>query len=97
MNPDKEYLFVGRNGQRIGSSAFRERLKGLCTKLGVEYAPPHKIRKTYASIKAVNGVGDAQNSKELGHADITTTKRLYEKDYFTKAERRKTNNMAVNY
>ena len=75
-------------GQRIRSSQLRRHLRDICeNKLHIEYKPPHKLRKTYASILAANNLPDAMRIAQMGHTDIKTTKQFYEFDRETNAEK----------
>ena len=58
-----------------------------CEEAGIEYKPPHKLRKTYASILAANGIPDAMRTAQMGHVDVKTTKEYYEFDRETSAEK----------
>ena len=72
-----EYLFsVG--GRRITAQTFRRHLNKACKEIGIEYRPPHQMRKTYASILLANGVDEAIIQKEMRHTDIATTRAYYQ-------------------
>ncbi len=44
---------------------------------GVENMHPHKLRHSFASVAITNGADIASVSEKLGHADKSTTLRLY--------------------
>lgn len=46
-------------------------------KYGVNHLRPHKLRHSFASIAITNGADIASISEKLGHADKSTTLRLY--------------------
>lgn len=72
-----EYLFSD-SGRRITAQCFRRHLKKACSELGIEYRPPHQMRKTYASILLSRGVDEAIIKKEMRHTDISTTRAYYQ-------------------
>ena len=74
---DDEYLFSD-NGRRITAQCFRRHLKNACKAIGIEYRPPHQMRKTYASILLASGVDEAIVKKEMRHTDIATTRAYYQ-------------------
>lgn len=77
LNPKpKEYLFE-ENGVRIKIRGFSGALKRTCKALNIPFRPMHKIRKTYGSTLLDNQVSEALVAKQMGHADIATTKKFY--------------------
>lgn len=71
-----EFLFM-ENGKRIRSNGFRRKLERVCKSLGIKYRPNHKIRKTYGTTLIDAGVDEAIIAEQMGHADISTTKKYY--------------------
>lgn len=72
-----EYLF-SVNGRRITAQTFRRHLAKACKEIGIEYRPPHQMRKTYASILLAANVDEAIVKKEMRHTDIATTRAYYQ-------------------
>lgn len=81
-----EFLFL-QNGRRIRSNAFRRKLMRVCNELNIEYKSNHKIRKTYGTMLIDNDVDESIVAEQMGHSDISTTKKYY---YFSnKGEEKK--------
>lgn len=76
LNPFGEYLFE-RDGERIRTYAFRNRLYTVCKKVNAKRKSPHKARKTYGSILIDSGVPESTVINQMGHTDIRTTKEHY--------------------
>jgi len=73
------YMFE-KDGKRLKTYQFRQRLKTACKNSHVVDKSPHKIRKTYASILIDNGVSESLIISQMGHTDIKTTKEYYYKN-----------------
>ncbi len=71
-----EYLFE-KNGERVRTYQFRNRLRTVCEKNNVVGKSPHKIRKTYASMLIDSGISESVIISQMGHTDIRTTKGFY--------------------
>lgn len=72
-----EYLFERKNGTRIAGQCFNRRLRRVCEKLGIPPRSCHKIRKTFAT-RLINGnVDESLIVEQMGHSDISTTRRYY--------------------
>ncbi|MBQ8315110.1 MAG: tyrosine-type recombinase/integrase, partial [Lachnospiraceae bacterium] len=67
-----EYIFT-RSGERITCSQIAYVLQKYAERQGVKTKSSHKIRKTYASILASNGVPLDAIRELLGHTDLATT------------------------
>ena len=67
---------------------FRNRLNYICDKLSIERISPHKLRKTYASRLFSAGVDEQFICSQMGHRDISCTKKYYIKDTLTLAEKK---------
>lgn len=74
-NP-KEFLFE-ENGQRIKIRGFSGALKRTCENLNIPFRPMHKIRKTYGTTLLDNHVPEQLIASQMGHSDISTTKKYY--------------------
>ena len=84
-------------GKRIRSNGMRRKLERCCEKIGVQYRSNHKIRKTYGTMLIDGGVDDSIVAEQMGHADISTTRKYY---YFSnKSEEKKREQIirAINY
>ena len=64
-------------GNRIRSRQLRRHLKEICEAIGITYKPPHKLRKTYASILRENEIDDQTITDMMGHVDIKVTEQFY--------------------
>lgn len=72
----REYLFEN-NGKRIRGNTFNKRLAIVCDKLNIPRRSIHKIRKTYATTLIDNNVSESFIKEQMGHSDISTTRKLY--------------------
>ena len=75
----------------------RRKLMRCCEKAGVQYKSNHKIRKTYGTMLIDGGVDDSIVAEQMGHTDISTTRKYY---YFSnKSEEKKREQIirAMNY
>lgn len=79
LNPKGTFLFE-RNGERIKTYCFSQRLETLCKRTGIVVKSPNKIRKTYASILIDNNVPESIIISQMGHTKIETTKTYYYRD-----------------
>lgn len=76
LNPNGEYLFEN-HGKRIRGNTFNKRLSLICDKLEIPRRSMHKIRKTYGTTLIDNKVDDGFIKDQMGHSDISTTRKLY--------------------
>ena len=67
-----EYIFT-RNGERLTSRQIAYVLEKYAERQGVQTKSTHKMRKTYASMLATNGVPLDAIRELLGHSDLQTT------------------------
>ena len=77
LNPNGTFLFE-HNGKRIRGNTFNKRLSSICKKLSIPHRTMHKIRKTYGTILLdCNQLTDAFVASQMGHSDISCTRRYY--------------------
>lgn len=79
LNSDSEFVFTNKNG-RMTTNCFRRRQEQVCKHLGIPYKPPHKNRKTYATILSDLGFDENFIIRQLGHTNIKTTEEFYHRD-----------------
>ena len=77
LNPNGEFLFQTERGKRIRSHALNKHLGVICKDLGIPTRSMHKIRKTYGTTLLDSDVDEKFVMEQMGHADITTTKKYY--------------------
>ena len=76
-----EWLFCRDGGERIEGRAARKVLVRACRETGVPYRPPHKLRKTIASILIESDEVDSRTViRQLGHVDMGITEAYYHRD-----------------
>lgn len=76
LNPSGEYLFEN-HGKRIRGNTFNKRLSLVCDKLEIPHRSIHKVRKTYGTTLIDNNVADSFIQSQMGHSDVSTTRKLY--------------------
>lgn len=76
QNPFGKYLFE-RNGKRIRTYVFSQRLETICKHLNIVNKSPNKIRKTYGTILIDGNVEESLIISQMGHTNIKTTKSHY--------------------
>lgn len=72
--PEDKPIFVKK---RVYNSTINEALAKHCKNQDIPIISIHGLRHTHASVLLANGVSVASLSKRLGHADITTTQKVY--------------------
>lgn len=88
LNPFGEFLFE-KNGERIRSYVFRNRLYTDCRKTNAVVKSPHKVRKTYGTKLYNSNAPESLICGQMGHTDISCLKKYY---YFNRnTEEEKTN------
>lgn len=76
LNPTGAYLFE-HGGKRIRGNTFNKRLSLICKELNIPHRTMHKIRKTYGTTLIDSDVDEGFITEQMGHSDISTTKKLY--------------------
>lgn len=76
LSGNSEYLF-SECDKRIRSNAFNRRLTRACDDLHIKHRSMHKIRKTYGTTLLDADVDESTVAEQMGHKDISTTKRFY--------------------
>lgn len=77
LNPNPQHFLFEENGERIKIRGFSATLRRACATLKIPFRPMHKIRKTYGTTLIENNVSEALIAKQMGHTDISTTKKYY--------------------
>lgn len=96
LNPFGEYMMTEK-GKRVQTNTYNDRLKLACKKLGIPVRSMHKLRKTYGTTLIDNGVDESLIMNQMGHKDISTTRKYY---YFANKDsdaERKQIRGAINY
>lgn len=76
QNRDSDFIFAV-NGKRIYKTCFNNYLKKACRECGIPERTMHKIRRTYGTTLIDNNVEDSLIMSQMGHTDITTTRKYY--------------------
>ena len=74
--PSNKPIFIGEEGN-IYNSTVNDALKRHCKKVGITNISVHGLRHTHASILLYSGVSMLGVSKRLGHANVSTTQKVY--------------------
>lgn len=83
---NKEWVFE-KNGERLKTYNFSQRLETICKHLGIPNKSLNKIRKTYATQLIEAGIPDTIIIKQMGHRNISTTQKYYLKNRTNLQER----------
>lgn len=75
-NPFGEFLFE-ENGKRILTGSYNDALGRMCKAVGLKRKSMHKIRRAYGTTLIDNDCDDSVVMEQMGHADITTTRKFY--------------------
>lgn len=73
----ESWVFVGERGDPLEASSVQGNMRRTCEQLGIRAMTPHGLRHLHASILLQRGMSVPQVSKRLGHADASTTLRIY--------------------
>lgn len=76
INPFGEYLFMDK-GKRITENGWAHAIRRLCDRTRIPRRSMHKIRRTYGTTLIDAGVDEAFIVEQMGHEDITTTRKFY--------------------
>lgn len=76
MNPFGEYMMM-ENDKRVLTNTFNDRLRLACKNLGIPVRTMHKLRKTYGTTLIDNDVDESLIMQQMGHKDISTTRKYY--------------------
>ena len=92
LSPETEFIFATYSSKerkmvRCRTDYFRKAMRSACKKIGIPHRPPHKIRKTYASILLDNSIGEKTITENMGHTDIKTTRRSYGRQRMSEEQR----------
>ncbi len=71
------WWWSGKSEPVTAAKTWRERLKAVADRAGVEGFHPHRIRDTFAVELLLSGVAMEDVSRLLGHSSITTTEKFY--------------------
>ena len=72
---------------RIRTQDVRRYLVDVCNAIGITYKKTHAIRKYYGSEMKKSGVPDEIRKVQLGHTQISTTEKYYDRDIYTDQEK----------
>ena len=75
--PQSEYCFHGRNSEMITTSTVEKFFKRFGEKNSIDQFHPHALRHTMATLMIAQGADIVSVSRKLGHADISTTLKIY--------------------
>lgn len=73
---ERKFLFE-KKGKRILSGSFGKRIMAICKELEIRPRSMHKIRKTYGTTLIDANVDESLIMEQMGHKDISTTKKYY--------------------
>ena len=93
-----EYICMDpRMGHYMSSNSVRYELRKICKKAGVPYRATHAARATMATDMIEANIPDSLIQKHMGHADIMTTRKYYNKNRTEEKEMRTMLNRAIGY
>lgn len=76
LNPDGEFLMMDK-GRKLHAQSMNDYLYKACDGCNIPRRSMHKIRKTYGTILIDSGAEDSLVMSQMGHSDITTTRKYY--------------------
>ena len=74
---DSGYVFTRDTGERMNPSSVTGWLSKFSKRHGLPHIHPHALRHTVASVMIENGIDVVTVAGQLGHADASTTERIY--------------------
>ena len=97
VRPAGEYLFIGRKGQRIRENTFNKHLGDAEDYLHLPHRSIHKTRATYGTTLLDGGCDDATITRQMGHKDVSTTRKYYYYCNKTRAEQHRQVENAISF
>nr|DAO32618.1 MAG TPA: Integrase [Caudoviricetes sp.]DAP83540.1 MAG TPA: Integrase [Caudoviricetes sp.] len=88
MSAFYEYVFW-KDGQRINTYTFRNRLRTVCKNTNCIQKSPHKIRKTYCTILLDHSIDNQMVISQMGHTNISCSENYYHRDRKDLAKKQK--------
>lgn len=79
MSAFREFIFW-KDGQRINTYTFRNRLRTVCKNTNCIQKSPHKIRKTYCTILLDHSIDNQMVTSQMGHTNISCSENYYHRD-----------------
>ena len=77
-NEEPVWVFVTKEGTRLGASNVRHAMERVLKKAGLpRYFSPHSLRHTYASLMLQQGESIKYVKKQMGHSSIQVTGDIY--------------------
>jgi integrase len=76
--PDAELVFTTRSGRPIEPRNFFRSFQRICEQHGIRRITVHHVRHTNATLQMNLGTHDRHIQAILGHADVSTTRSVYE-------------------
>ena len=73
MHPLSTHIFLNLDGNPFKKFAFRNRMRRLCTRLGIPMVKPYALRHAFATMQSDSGMESTSLARLMGH---TTTRTL---------------------
>lgn len=77
LNPNAKEFMMHDGKRHYWSYTFNDRLYKACDAIGIKRRSMHKIRKTYGTRLIDSGAQDSLVKMQMGHSDISTTRKHY--------------------
>lgn len=78
LNNNYTFLFADtKKPTRITSTDFRRKLRQVCRDLDIAYRSNHKIRRSYGTMLIDSKIDESLVAEQMGHSDISVTKKYY--------------------